>query len=131
MTASTLSLSAVQALASTTVVSTGAGFLAWASPFTAVGFPASVMFMALTGSAAGLIHNAPGGSRARMFSLVFVYTMVAAALAIVLGEIPGFTFFRAVAPATALLIAFFAQALLPVFKDAIVKRIERTVGGAK
>lgn len=131
MTASSLSLSTIQALAGTTVASTSAGVIAWTSPFAALGLPLSVVFLALTGTAAGLLYQPPGGSRGRLFGLAFAYTIVSAALAVVLGEIPGFTFFKAVAPATALLFAFFAQTLFPVIRGALAERMKRTIGGDK
>ena len=129
MSASTLSLSTIQTLAGASVVSTSAGLVAWSSPFDAVGVPAAVVFMALTGTAAGLLCQPPGGSRARLYGLAFAYTVFAASAAIVLGEIPGFTFFARVAPATALLIAFFAQTLLPVLREALRARVKRSIGG--
>jgi hypothetical protein len=131
MTASSLSLSTAQALAGTTVASTASGLIAWSTPFQAVGIGPAVIFMALAGTAAGLLWQPPGCSRGRLFGLAFVYTVVSAALAVVLGEIPGFTFFKAVAPATALLFAFFAHTLFPNIRDALAVRIRRSVGGEK
>lgn len=129
MTTTTLSLSSVQALSGTTVASTSAGIVAWSTPFAAVGVPAAVLFMALAGTAAGLLFQPPGSSRMRLFGLAFAFTMVSACAAIVLGEIPGFTFFKAVAPATALLFAFFAQTLIPVVREALAERAKRSIGG--
>jgi len=131
MTASTFSLSSIQALTGTTVGSTTAGIVAWSWPFAAGTPTAAVVFMALAGTAAGLLFQRPGGSRARLFGLAFAYTVVAASAAIVLGEVPGFTFFKAVAPATALLFAFFAQTLIPVLRDALAERASRSIGGGK
>lgn len=131
MSASSLSLPTIQTLSGTTVASTSAGLVAWSLPFDAIGVPAAVLFMALTGTAAGLLCNRPGGSRARLYGLAFAYTVFAAAAAMVIGEIPGFTFFKAVAPATALLIAFFAQTLLPVVTDALSARVKRWIGDGK
>lgn len=131
MTASSFSLTALQAAAGTTVASTSAGIVAWGWPFDAIGLPAAVLFMSLVGTACGLIFQPPGGSRGRLFWLAIAYTMVSASVAIVLGEIPGFTFFKAVAPAAALLFAFFAQTLIPLLRDAIVERAKRSIGGGK
>ena len=132
MSATSLSFSSVhQALAGTAAASSGAGLVAWSLPFDSVGLPLAVLFMALTGTAAGMIMQPPGGARLRMFGLAFAYTVFAASAAIVLGEIPGFTFFRKVAPATALLIALFAQTLLPVLREALAERARRTIGGGK
>lgn len=131
MSASSLSLSTVKALAGTTVASTSAGLVAWSIPFDAVGIPVAVLFMALTGTAAGLLCQPPGGSRGRMFALAFAYTAFAAAGAIVLGALPGFAFFRAVAPCVALLIAFFSQTLLPVIREALAERARRAIGGGQ
>lgn len=125
------SLDTAQALAGTAVASTSAGLLAWISPFTAIGIPAAVVFMSLTGTAAGLIFNPPGVTRRRMFGLAFVYTAVSASAAMVIGEIPGFAFFKTVAPAMGLLLAFFAQTLLPVAREALAARVKRLIGGAK
>lgn len=120
-----------QALAGTAVASTSAGMIAWVSPFAAVGIPAAVVFMSLTGTAAGLIYNPPGVTRRRMLGLAFVYTAVSAAAAIVIGEIPGAAFFKPVAPAVGLLFAFSAHTLLPAIRDALVARVKRIIGGAK
>lgn len=129
MSASSLSVASIQALTGTAVASSSAGLVAWSLPFDAVGVPAAVLFMALTGTAAGLVFEQPGGSRARLFGLAFAYTVFAAAAAIVLGQIPGFTFFAKVAPATALLIAFLAQTLIPAIRDALKERARRSIGG--
>lgn len=129
MTASTLNLASIQALAGTTVASTGAGFVTWALPFHAVGIGPAVLFMALAGTAAGLIFQPPGGSRAKLFGLAFVYTVVAAASAVVAGQF--FEALKAVAPATALLLAFSAQTAIPVFREALAERIKSTIGGGK
>lgn len=125
-----VSLSTIQTLAGTTVASTAAGLLTWGGPFEAVGIAPAILFMALAGTAAGLLFQPPGGSRLRLFALAFVYTAVSAALAVVLGEIPGFTYLRKVAPATALLLAFFAQTLIPVIRDALAARARRSIGGS-
>ncbi|MGH8080003.1 MAG: hypothetical protein ACREP7_05465 [Lysobacter sp.] len=109
MSASTLSLSSIQALTGTTVVSTSAGLVAWSIPFESVGIGPAVIFMALTGAAAGMLWQPPGGSRGRLFGLAFVYTVVAAALAVVLPEFELLAWLKPVAPATALLLAFFSQ----------------------
>lgn len=129
MSASTLSLTATQALAGTSVASTSAALVAWSLPFDSVGVPISVLCMAFTGTAAGLLCTPPGGSRGRMFALAFAYTAFAAAAAIVLPVIPGFAFFKAVAPCVALLIAFFSHTLIPSLREALAKRAER-FGGA-
>lgn len=127
----TVSLSTAQTLAGASVASATAGILSWTWPFTVIGVPASVLSMALLGTAAGLLCNRPGGNRARLFGLAFAYTAVAASAAMVLGVIPGFTFFKAVAPATALLLAFFAHTLIPVVKDALAQRLKRSIGGGE
>lgn len=129
MTASSLSLTSIQAAAGTTVATTSVSIFTWGWPFEAVGLPVAVLFMALIGTACGLVFQQPGGSRARLFCLAFAYTMVSASVAIVLGQIPGFTFFNAVSPATALLFAFFAQTLIPVLRDALAERAKRSIGG--
>lgn len=131
MSASSLSLSTIQTLTSTTVASTSAGLVAWSLPFDSIGIPVAVLFMALTGTAAGLLCTPPAATRLRMYGIAFAYTVFAAAAAIVLGEIPGLTFFAKVAPATALLIAFFAQTLVPVLREALAERAKRSIGGAK
>lgn len=124
-------LDTAQALAGTAVASTSAGMVAWMSPFAAIGIPAAVVFMALAGTAAGLIFNPPGVTRRRMLGLVFVYTTVSASAAVVIGELPGLGAVKVVAPAASLLIAFFAQALVPVVREALAARIKRMIGGAK
>lgn len=129
MSASTLSLSTAQALTGTTVASTATGLVAWSWPFQAVGIGPAVLFMALAGTAAGLLWQPPGGSRGRLFALGFVYTVVAAALAVVGPEFQLLAWLKPVAPALALLIAFFAQTLVPVIRDALAERARRSIGG--
>lgn len=124
-------LDTAQALAGTAVASTTAGMLAWMSPFAAIGIPAAVVFMSLTGTAAGLIFDPPGVTRRRMLGLAFVYTTVSASAAMVIGELPGFDSVKPVAPAAGLLIAFSAQTLLPAARDALATRVKRMIGGAK
>lgn len=111
-------------LASTVVVSAGMGYIAIISPFEIVGVPAAVVFMALIGTSAGMIVHKQEGGRARLFSLVFAYTAASSALAVLLGQIPGLTFFSSVAPATALVVAFFAQSLVPALREALVNRVK-------
>lgn len=131
MSASSLSLSTVQTLTGTAVASTSAGLVAWTSPLTAVGISAAVLFMALTGTAAGMLWNPPGGySRWRLFALGFAYTAVSAAGAMVLPAAPLLGWLKPVAPCTALLLAFFAQTLVPAVGAALAERARRSLGGA-
>ncbi|HEY5804851.1 MAG TPA: hypothetical protein VIT90_14255 [Lysobacter sp.] len=129
MTASSLGIPSIQALAGTTVASTSAGLVAWSSPLAEIGVPAAVLFMALTGVAAGLLCNPPGGTRKRLFGLAFAYMAVSAAAAVVLPEFPMLAWLKPVAPATALLLAFFAQTLIPVVGAALAERAKRSIGG--
>ena len=131
MGASSLSASTVHALTNTTVASTASGLVAWSWPLDAVGMAPAVLFMALAGTAAGLLTQPPGCTRRRLFALVFGYTLVAAALAVVLPEWSPFAWLKPVAPATALLFAYFAQTLLPAVATALADRAKRVIGGAK
>ncbi|MGH8076841.1 MAG: hypothetical protein ACREPE_05885 [Lysobacter sp.] len=130
MTASTLSVSTIQTLTGTTVASTASGLFAWTGPFEAIGIAPAVLFMALAGTAAGLIFQPPGGSRRRLFGLAFAYTAVASAAAIVLPEFPLLAWLKPVSPAVALLLAFFAQTLVPIVAAALAERAKRSIGGA-
>ena len=85
--------------------------------------------MALTGTALGLLFTPPGGGRGRLFALALIYTVVSASLAVVLAEIPGLDFLQRIAPVIALLLAFFAQTVIPALRDAINARLKRTIGG--
>lgn len=131
MAASSLSASTAQALTGTTVASTAGGFVAWTWPLHAVGLGPAVLFMALAGTAAGLVSQTPDCTRARLFGMAFAYTLVAAALAVVLPEFAPFAWLKPVAPATALLIAYFAQTLVPAVGHALADRVRRSIGGAK
>jgi hypothetical protein len=131
MAASSLSASSIQALTGTTVASTASGLLAWTWPFHAVGMAPAVLFMALAGTAAGLISQPPNCARRRLFGLAFAYTVVAAAAAVVLPEFALLAWLKPVAPATALLIAYFAQTLLPALGGALAERVKRSIGGGK
>jgi hypothetical protein len=129
MTASSLSLTTIQTLSGTTVASVTGGLLAWTWPFDAVGIGPAVLFMAMAGTASGMLFQPPGGSRLRLFGLAFAYTSVAAATAVVLPEFKLLAWLKPVAPATALLAAFFAPTLIPVVRDALAARARRTLGG--
>lgn len=117
-----------QALAGTAAAST-AGGIAASTLWEAIGIGPAVLFMALTGTALGLLFTPPGGSRARLFSLALIFTVVSAAIAALVGEIPTLEWLRRVAPLNALLLAFFAQTVIPTLRDAINTRIKRTVAG--
>lgn len=132
MSASSLGISSAQALVGTAVASTGAGvgLLGWiAPPLTAVGLSAAVLFMALAGTAAGLLWNPPDGSRPRLFALAFVFTVVAAALTVVVVASPWLAWLKPVAPCLALVLAFFSQTILPALGTALADRARRTIGG--
>lgn len=117
----------VQALAGTAAAIT-AGGLAASSLWDAIGMGPAVLFMALTGTALGLLWTPPGGTRARLFSLALIFTVVSAAIAVFVGEVPHLEWLRKVAPLTALLLAFFAQTVIPTLRDAINARIKRFGG---
>ena len=117
-----------QALASTAVASAASGVAA-TSAWEAIGIGPAVLFMALTGTALGLLFTPPGGGRGRLFALALIYTVVSASLAVVLAEIPGLDFLQRIAPVIALLLAFFAQTVIPALRDSINSRLKRTIGG--
>jgi hypothetical protein len=131
MSTSSLGLSTVQALVGTAVASTGTavGLVSWTAPLDAVSLSAAVLFMALTGTAAGLLWNPPGGSRRRLFALAFVFTVVAAAIAVVVAESPWLSWLKPVTPCLALVLAFFSQTILPALGTALADRAKRTIGG--
>ena len=64
-----------------------------------------------------------------MYGLALAYTAVSACIAIVVPTFPGLDFLRTVAPALALLVAFFAQTLIPVIGEALAERLKRVIGG--
>ncbi|MEI2454567.1 hypothetical protein [Lysobacter firmicutimachus] len=129
MTTPTEPLLSIPVLSGTAAASTSAGVVAWASPLTHVGVPAAVLFMAFAGVACGLLVNRPGGTRWRLYALALAYAAVSACVAIVVPSVPGLGFLQPVAPALALLVAFFSQSLIPVVGDALAERIKREIGG--
>ena len=131
MSTSSLGLTTAQTLVGTAVASTGAGvgLVSWTAPLSAVSLSAAVLFMALTGTAAGLLWNPPEGSRPRMFALACVFTVVAAALAVLVAEAPWLAWIKPVTPCLALVLAFFSQTLLPALGAALADRAKRTIGG--
>lgn len=129
MSASDAGFSAMQALTATVVASPIAGVVAWSLPFDAIRIPAAVLFMALTGTAAGLLWQPPGGNRRRLFALAFIHTCIAAATAVVAPEFQQLARIKPVAPAFALLLAFASVALLQPLLTALGQRIKRTIGG--
>lgn len=118
----------VPALAGTAAASAASGVAA-ASLWDVIGIGPAVLFLALAGTALGLLFTPPGGSRVRLFALAVIYTVISAALAVLLAEIPGLDFLKRIAPVLALLLAFFAQSAIPALRDAISARLKRTVGG--
>lgn len=114
-----------QALASTAAASAASG-LAASTAWEAIGIGPAVLFMALTGTALGLLRSPPGGGRGRLFVLALIYTAVSAALAVLLAELMSIPRLGAV---IALLLAFFAQTVIPALRDAINARLKRTIGG--
>lgn len=132
MSTSDLSASTLDnALTMTALLSPVAGTVAWAAPFDAITIPAAVLFMAMTGTAAGLLWQPPDVNRRRLFALAFVYTAVAAAAAVVAPEFKQLTWIKPVAPAFALLLAFGCVTLLHTLLSALGQRIKRSVGGDK
>lgn len=116
-----------QTLAGTAVASATSGIVApdfWA----AIGINPSVLFMALAGTALGLLFTPPGGSRRRLFVLSVIYTMVSAALAVLLSELLDLADHRFDA-ALAMLLAFFAQSAIPALRESINDRLKNTIGG--
>lgn len=111
------------------VVAINSWAVAVSSPFSALGIGASVLFMAMTGVAAGLLLNPPGVSRWRLFAKAFALTLISAALATVLPEFSLTAWLKPVVPPIALLIGFFSQTLLPVFTDALKTRTRKFIGG--
>lgn len=125
--ATTNTLVHAQTLAGTAAASTATG-LAATNLWDAIGIGPAVLFMALAGTALGLLFSPPGGSRGRLFALAVIYTVVSAALAVLLSELLSLADHRFDA-ALALLLAFFANTALPVLRTAINARITHTIGG--
>ena len=117
-----------QTLAGTAVASAASGI---AAPdfWSAIGIGPSVLFMALAGTALGLLFTPPGGGRGRLFSLALVYTVVSAGMAVLIAEFAGSESMQRVSPVIALLLAFSAHTTIPALRDALNSRIKRTVGG--
>lgn len=120
--AATHSIAQAQALAATATVSSGIAASAW----DAIGIGPAVLFMALTGTALGLLFTPPGGGRGRLFALALIYTVVSGALAVLLAEVWGV---QRMAGVLAVLLAFFAQTMIPALRDSINARLKRTIGG--
>ncbi|MDO5609488.1 MAG: hypothetical protein Q4G62_01670 [Pseudomonadota bacterium] len=99
------------------------------APFDALGITTAVLFMAMMGVAAGLMINPPSVGRGRLFGLAFSFTVASAALATVLAEFSMTAWLKPVTPPIALLIGFFAQALLPEVTHALKKRAHKLIGG--
>ncbi len=121
-------IATAQTLAGTAVAS-AAGGIAMPDFWAAIGISPSVLFMALSGTALGLLFTPPGGSRRRLFVLAVIYTMVSAALAVLLSELLDLAAHRFDA-ALAMLLAFFAQSAIPALREAINARLKHTVGGS-
>ena len=114
-----------QALASTAVASAASGVAA-TSAWEAIGIGPAVLFMALAGTALGLLRSPPGGGRGRLFTLALIYTAVSAALAVLLSELMSIPRLAAV---IALLLAYYAGQTVDATGAALKKRINRTIGG--
>lgn len=126
--ATTNTLAQAQALAGTAAASAASGVAA-SSLWEAIGIGPAVLFMALTGTALGLLFTPPGGGRGRLFTLALVYTVVSAGMAVLIAEFAGAESLRRVSPVIALLLAFSAHTTIPALRDALNSRIKRTVGG--
>ena len=111
-----------------TAVTSAAGGLAASSIWESIGIAPSVLFMALCGTALGLLFVPPGGGRGRLFALAVIYTVVSAALAVLLSELLDLADHRLDA-ALALLLAFFANTAIPALRESVNERLKRTVGG--
>ena len=123
--AATNTVAQAQALASTAVASAASGVAA-TSAWEAIGIGPAVLFMALTGTALGLLRSPPGGGRGRLFTLALIYTAVSAALAVLLSELMSIPRLAAV---IALLLAYYAGQTVDATGAALKKRINRTIGG--
>ncbi|MCL6619730.1 MAG: hypothetical protein K6T33_08065 [Thermomonas hydrothermalis] len=117
-----MALANAQTLAGTAAASTAGGLAAWE-----IGIGPAVLFMALAGTALGLLFSPPGGSRARLFVLALVYTMVSAATAGLLAELLSLD--HRLDAAIALLLAFFANSAIPALRTAINDRVHTAIGG--
>lgn len=107
-----------------------AGALTWLWwPIQSASLPPSVLFWALIGTGIGLFLQPPVGSRARTFGLGFCYTLLAAAVAVVMVTFAVLDFLRPVAPLIAMLIASGAQMWLPEAREAVRIRIRRSLSG--
>lgn len=111
-----------------TAITGAVGGVATASIWETIGIAPSVLFMALCGTALGLLFVPPGGSRGRLFALTVIYTVVSAALAVLLSELLDLADHRLDA-ALALLLAFFANTAIPALRESVNDRLKRTVGG--
>ena len=114
-----------QALAGTAAASAATGVAA-STAWEAIGIGPAVLFMALTGTALGLLRSPPGGGRGRLFTLALIYTAVSAALAVLLSELMSIPRLAAV---IALLLAYYAGQTVDATGAALKKRINRTIGG--
>lgn len=123
--AATHTIAQAQALAGTAAASAASGVVA-SNAWEAIGIGPAVLFMALTGTALGLLFTPPGGGRGRLFALALIYTAVSSALAVLLSELMNVPRLAAV---IALLLAFFAQTLIPALREALHARLKRTIGG--
>ena len=126
--AATHTLAQAQTLAGTAAASAASGVAA-SSVWEAIGIGPAVLFMALTGTALGLLFTPPGGGRGRLFVLALVYTVVSAGMAVLIAEFAGSKSMQRVSPVIALLLAFSAHTTIPALRDALNSRIKRTVGG--
>ena len=126
--AATNTIAQAQALAGTAAASAASGIAA-SNLWEAIGIGPAVLFMALTGTALGLLFTPPGGGRGRLFVLALVYTVVSAGMAVLIAEFAGSESMQRVSPVIALLLAFSAHTTIPALRDALNSRIKRTVGG--
>lgn len=108
--------------AGTAVASSVAGSLSWSLPLDAVGLSAAIVFMAFAGSAAGLIVTPPEKmARWRMYALSIAYTLFASAFAVFVGKL--WPAVAEIQPVVALLVAFFAQAIIPAVKERLGREV--------
>lgn len=127
MTTATLSAIYVKTTMITVLASFSTALYVWSSALEAVGLSNLILFTSLVGSALGAVYQDPGVPRKRLFTLVLIYTVIGAALAIIIPEILGWDWAKRVAPLFALLVSFGLHD--PGIKNRLIKRARKELDG--
>jgi hypothetical protein len=103
--------------------STVAAAATWNSPLVFIGVPPALAFMAIAGSAGGLIVQPPVVTRRTMIALTVAFAFIATCATIAISAVPAFAFIKDVEPAVGGILAFFAQTLVPAARARLTREV--------